>query len=287
MKEGEASFNKEDQEKEGLEKTKTFSNFGLSNMEAMRLLRDFGLLGKGAKGRLEGKERTYRNIAEHCLVVGMTTDVILQRLEELGLLTPEEREMGTKAAIIHDLTKRQELEVGHGIEADSPKRFLDPDKKKDFINNLLADNQVLQRSREILSLSDLTDDGILNFPENEKLNISDSPENLIRFSILFCDATVAHTDLVTPDERMKEIIERGGYNDLDVWWYRKLYGEEKLKGIEDPKIISEAVYSRKIIFLRQIEEQLKSLMGIDESESLSDYIKEEIKKRYESDSDKK
>lgn len=264
-------------------KTETFSNFGLSNMEAMRLLRDFGLLGKKESvGKLEGKEKTYRNIAEHSLVVGMTADVILEKLEERGFLTPEERKMGTKAAIIHDLTKMQEIELKHGVERYSSKKFLNPDEKEDFVNNLLKERNVSQKDREILSLSDLTGEGVLNFPDDKKLDISYSPKNLVRFAIFFSDYVVAHTALVKPEERMREVIERSEYNDLDIWWYKKIYGEEELRGIEDPKKISEKVRSKTMNFLKQTEEQFKVLLGVDASKSLSDFIEGEIKKRYES-----
>ena len=286
MKKEGVNFDREEFKKEELEKTKTFSKFGLSNMEAMRLLRDFGLLGKKeAVGKLQGKERSYKNIAEHCLVVGMVVDVILQEFEERGLLTPEEREKGTKAAIIHDLPKRQHIEVQNGIEAGSPKESLTPDKIAALDAELLAQHNISQEDVELFSLSEFAGSGKFEFPEDGKINVSGSPEDIIRFAILFGDHVVSDTSIMDFNERIDKVIERGRYNDEFVWWYRKLYGEEKLKGIKDPKEASEKIYGKVRKFLQQTEDQFKSLIGVDESESLLDYIKEEIKKRYESNVD--
>ena len=86
-------------------KTKVFSAFALSNLSAMRLLHEYGLLGKtgNALGALQGKEKSYRNIAEHSLVVGMVADIILERLYEKKHISYPQWKQGTKAALMHDL----------------------------------------------------------------------------------------------------------------------------------------------------------------------------------------
>lgn len=126
-----------------ISKTRALSEFAVSNTSAMRILRNFGLLrqtGEGrekrAWGKLQGKERSFRNIAEHSLVAGMVTDVVLERLKDNGHLTQDERKRGTKAALMHDMLKRKELEMQYGTEAGDHQVFFDP-IQREIINELL------------------------------------------------------------------------------------------------------------------------------------------------------
>lgn len=264
-------------------KTKTFSIFGQSHIRMMRLLRDFGLLGEEVRGKLEGKERTYRNIAEHCLVVGMVADVIMEKLVEREYLKPEERKIGTNAALIHDLTKRLELETEKGINTDSQKTFLNPEQKTELIANLLEKYRVSKEDVELYHLSKLAGDGILNLDE-EMIKITKSPEDLTRWVIFFSDYAVAHTSLAPYRTRFEEANQRGEYNDLTIWWYKKLYGNNTNE-IKDPTTIIKKVQDKLEYFLKQTEQQLKDIIGVDKSEDLVDYVKEQIEERYESYAD--
>ncbi|MBI4114834.1 MAG: hypothetical protein HY445_03265 [Candidatus Niyogibacteria bacterium] len=261
------------------EKTSQFSAFALSHMEAMRLLRNFGLLGDKAGGRLEGKERSYRNIAEHCLVVGMVADTILEKFSEKGYLTAEERQIGVKAALIHDLTKRQELEIEHGVEKGSPKTFLDPEHRKEFISQVLAKHRVSEKDIDDFSLTRLTGDGLLELDEKH-IVITTSPRELIRWIILLSDYMVAHTSIVSPQERMDEAQERGEYDELQRWWFEKLYGKQALTEAENKNDVGRILNTRILFFLQQVEDQCRDALEIDAQQPFSDYIKQEIRKRY-------
>jgi len=267
------------------EKTKIFGTFALSNIEAMRLLRKFGLLrqqdepvDKKAWGKLEGKERSFRNITEHCMVVGMVTDVILEKLEEKGHLREQERKAGAKGAILHDLTKRQELEKQYGVEEEDEGVFLDPQAKEEFIAELLDKYKLSSDQRKLVALQKLTGEGSIEI-KNEKIDISSSRE-LMQWVILLADAMVAHTKVVSAEDRMNEVINRGEYSKTSDWWYKKLYGEKQFNQIKDKKESAKAVYGKILNFLRQTEDQLKSLLSVEENQSLLEFIENQIKNRY-------
>ncbi|MEK7509206.1 MAG: hypothetical protein AAB605_00660 [Patescibacteria group bacterium] len=79
-------------------KTKYFSRFALSHIDAMRVLKKGKILGHGSEG--------WRNIAEHCLLAGVTAYMLgrLAGLEEADL-----HEL-TSAALTHDWDKRLQKE---------------------------------------------------------------------------------------------------------------------------------------------------------------------------------
>ena len=80
------------------QKTKNFSNFALSHMDAMRILRDGKVLGPESEG--------WRNIAEHCLLAGVTA----YTLGKLVGLSQEDLQELTNVALTHDWDKRLQKE---------------------------------------------------------------------------------------------------------------------------------------------------------------------------------
>src|SRR3989338_7849566 len=80
------------------QKTAYFADFALSHMDAMRMLKRGKVLGPESEG--------WRNIAEHCLLAGVTAYTLgrLARLEEADL-----QEL-TFAALTHDWDKRLQKE---------------------------------------------------------------------------------------------------------------------------------------------------------------------------------
>lgn len=270
-------------EGKGFEKRQLFSTFALSHLEAMRLLRKFGLLRqegetkeRAAWGKLEGKERSFRNIAEHCLVVGMVADVILERLVENGHLAEADRRRGAKAAILHDLTKRQELEAQYGVEKGGKGRHLDPAARKKFVDELLEKQGVSAEDWADFNLSRRAGSGLW---EGGKVSL-ESPRELIEWTIAVADYSVAHTNLVNPGQRLKEAIERGGYEDEFQWWFKKLYGDEAFKQAGSQRAAAEVISERVVGVFAEVEEKLKPKLGLGENETISDFIEEQIIKRY-------
>ncbi len=267
------------------EKRRLFSALALSNKEAMKLLQKFGLLRqegetreRRAWGKLESKERSFRDIAEHSLVVGMVTDVILERLAEGSYISVDDRKRGTKAALLHDLTKRQELEMQYGVEKGEKGEYLDPEARKRFIADLLEKHGVSSEDVADFNLSRLARSGSLEV-DIEKISL-ESPQELIEWTIAISDYTVAQTDIVSIDQRMEEAIKRGGYNEEFLWWFKKIYGEEALKDIQDPSEIAERVYDRAREAFDQVQNKLKPKLGLGEDETIYDFIQEQMEKRY-------
>lgn len=275
------------------EKTKAFQDLAVSNLSAMRLLRDFGLLRKSkeprdkkAWGKLAGKERSFRNIAEHCLVVAMLEDVLLESLEEKGHISAVDRKKGVKAAILHDLTKRQELEATYGVETKEGK-FINPEEKKLFIKRLIEQHNISSEDKETLSLTGLTGDAVLFLSPQEEINISSSPEELIKWTIFLTDYMVAHDQVVSPRERIREaterMMEKGEYNENSLWWFEKLYGRETSQRVLEKQGKEEIInrtYDPIKRCIIEVEDQLKELLGVGDK-SILDFIQENIDKRYQ------
>lgn len=280
-----------------LGKTETFSGFSVGNISAMRLLRRFGLLrqpgeprDKKARGFLEGKERSFRNIAEHCVVVGMVTDVIFASLEKQGKITRETRRKGVKAAILHDLTKRQELEASHGINSIAEARFINPEEERNFINQLLDEHDISSQDRETLSLSGLTGGNVLFLPPDEKINLGRSPEDLIRWTIFLTDYMVANDLVVSPENRIAEVTERiisqGEYSQEVSWWYKRLFGEEAFIAAQQSQGKREIINAINNPIKRSIsvvEHQLQDMLGIGDT-SILDFVQQNIQERYQESS---
>jgi hypothetical protein len=271
--------------KEKPSKTEFFSLFALNNMEAMRLLKKFGLLRQEeesrehrAWGKLEGQERSFRNIAEHSLVVGVVADVILERLAERGFISPEDRKRGTKAALLHDLAKRQELERQYGVEKGESGEYLNPEERNKFISKLLEEYGVSEKDIADIDLSKLSGGGPFGV-DIEKISL-ESPQFLIEWAISIADYSVAHTDVVSIPQRMEEAIKRGGYSDEFRWWFEKIYGEKALSDVQDPDEIAKAVYAKTSEVFNRVQTELKPKLGLDEDETVHDFIQKQLESRY-------
>lgn len=76
-----------------------FSDFAIRHLREMRVLKEGGVLGRG--------NREWRNVSEHCLLAG----VMANTLGELLQISPEDLDMVTRVALIHDWDKRVEKET--------------------------------------------------------------------------------------------------------------------------------------------------------------------------------
>ena len=273
----------------------TFHNLVTAHFGAMRLLEKFGLVKqrheprdkkRQAWGSLAGKERSFRNIAEHSLVVAMIVDVVTERLEAKGIINREENEQAVTAACLHDLTKRQELQIQHGIKIPRS-TFFNPHRRKKFITRLLDRLQISEKDRKILGLTEYTGDGLFftYLQRGEKIEINESPEELTKWLICLADYMVAHTNLVSPEERIKEAKQRNQYSELEKWWFERLYGKQELEEIlEGPygaQQINDRLAGIALGYLEQVETQLKELLDIPQEGSLMDFVQQQIYARYE------
>lgn len=266
-------------------KTEFFSSFALSNLEAMRLLRKFGLLrqpgeqkDKPAWGKIEGKERSFRNIAEHSLVVGATADILFEKLAEKGYLTLQERKVGTKTAILHDLTKRQELEFKKGINEGEGAEVIDPEEKKKLAESFLAEHGISKEDRDTFNPYSVIPE-IFGLNEAEVKPFA-SAQEIIRWTISVSDWMVAHTALVSPNERMEEAINRGDYNKDYLWWYKRIYKDDADADSKEPSSITKAVFEKAIPILNKVEGELKKALDIPGQEKLVDFVKGEFDKKF-------
>src|SRR5262245_22285762 len=91
----------ENSERAGFEKQKTkfFSRFAISHMDAMSMLQEGKVLGPGSEG--------WRNVSEHCLLGG----VVANTLGKLVNLPNADLQEVTTAALTHDSRKRLEKEA--------------------------------------------------------------------------------------------------------------------------------------------------------------------------------
>lgn len=188
-------------------KIKNLSKFVSSYPEAVKVLKKMGLLGKGAWGRLGGKKKNFENIAEHCFVVGLVADIILGKLFERGHLSKELWHQGTLAAILHDATKRFELEVHYGIWKGTGLGHYPGTAMRREISKILFCRTVNPKLRKITSLNEMTGGNAYQLPIN-KIRPLESKRKTIIWTIFLADHMVALTDIVSPKERMKELRKR-------------------------------------------------------------------------------
>lgn len=261
-------------------KTRTFSSFAIQNIEAMRLLREFGLLGrsedergKKATATIDEKEQSFRNIAEHSLVVGMTSDIIFEELEKRGFLTDEERREGTRAAIIHDMLKRGEIEMkaSRGKTEYGTQEELNKAKQYVFEKAGISEDQI----EEYRLTKRASFDTIETSPEQVSL---DTPDDLREWTIFYTDLSVSHTNIVGPDVRVDEVRQRGSYKKTYADKYYKISGQNP----EDVDLESAAEkgMEQQVAIAHAVEGQLKRMLDLPEDVSLPQFIREHLEQRY-------
>ncbi len=269
-------------------KTKTFSSFAIQNLEAMRLLRKFGLLsqsheerGKKAWGKLGDTERSYRNIAEHSLVVGMTADIIFEKLQEKGLLTAEERVAGTKGAVLHDLLKRAEIEAQYANDRPDQSKYLSSEELQKIDDAAFEHYGISKEDVREYALARRTTFDAVGVPP-EQIDLTGSPNRLQEWVIFFSDWSVAHTNIVSPEERFRDIRNRGFYQKTYTEKYRQLFGDEALKQLPNPEDATEEILRINKSQIDVVEEQLKSMLDIPKEVRLVDFIRQNLETRYRS-----
>jgi hypothetical protein len=275
---------------ENLKKTEYFASLGMGNLEAMRLLKRYGLMrtsnepkGREAWGMLEGQPRGFRNIAEHCLVVGAVADVFLGKFAEQGYLTLEERAMGVKAAIIHDLTKRKELEFTKGV-SEKKTILLLPDEQERLKESFLQEFGISDKDRQALHLSRLAGGGFFDLDPAE-VHPLESPQSIIEWTVALSDWMVAHTSVVSVEKRIEEIIKRGGYSDEYRWWHRKFYGEGGNTETKDDDTVTKEVFIKIYPILAKVEREFRDALHIPQEERVADFVQSEFNRRFSNEPD--
>jgi hypothetical protein len=246
-----------------VKKGKFYKSFVARNKKAMEVLSKFGLLGRGAWGKLGGKRRTFSNIAEHCLTVGMVADAIFSRLHEVGYLSKKLWWQGTLAAILHDATKRWELEVMFGIEAGVGLGYYPRPTRCKEIAKILFDRMAITPDvRCLFYLAGLSGGGA-NSITREQVKPLRSKRDMIRWTIFLADYMVTNTDIVSPFKRWNEIMNREGIVDKEtIRKYKKKIGKEPDPSLSTREIFQITSPNLEFMFTK-VETDLKSAMEID------------------------
>lgn len=218
-------------------KTSYFSKFALKHMPVMRILKSGGLLGEGG----------WKNVAEHCLVVATTADVLA---EGLGADTKKTVE----ATLIHDWFKRREREAMN--KSGGAKGYEEASKED------IKELKELGISEEIISLAHA------NIPES-------ADEEYLKSRSL--EEKIAHlSDLIVSGDKIVEFNER-----LDSL----LVGPKASQNIEFSDGFKEQ-YGGKSLYDVQREvgnseqKEFEEVLGIKEG-TLIQYIKETLEKKIE------
>lgn len=268
-------------------KTRFFAHFALAHLDVMRLLKTLGLLRQTgeksptdeeqrdkkikhherfARRILNGEERSFRNIADHSLVVGVVADILLQEAVKKGLITDAQRKQGVYGALLHDATKRKELELQLGTTKQDKNIFFDPEaliRVRKLIFEILAVSAEMQTS---IDLAKYSGDGLLCLSLDE-IKERKSSEDLISFIICIADYLVKNTrekrsHLVVLDERLMGVLSREELTPLLKWWSKRLFD------ISEPELTIFAEKKRVLI----MEKIVKSALGIPPSMQLFDFV---------------
>lgn len=211
-------------------------------------------------GRKEGR---WRNVSEHCLVVGMFADILAEAGSRKGLLTQRERENTVCAALLHDWAKKIEVRLTN------EKRSLDL-PLLDGLDELQAmELRILCRlefPQETIHLSQVND------PTSPQ-----GPQTLPEMIVWYVDAIMQNTTPLPIEERLSG-LERGwdGTHNDPERARRNIGRSEALR--ERLGGLSEYEYVR--ITQKRVEPFLATLMDFSgESSDLPFYLKEKFEER--------
>lgn len=208
------------------DKIKIWSNFALTHLREMRVLRGVGLLKPYDK---DSKGESWRNTPEHVLVVG----ALASNLAKLRNANVELAELG---GILHDATKRtdKEKKIAYATE-----------QKEGGLKRLLEDNRYTDEQIKTSSYSGRVQEVYLS-PEEQDKAIKKIPiENLI---VAYSDARIRNTDIVSLEvARDKNKVKNPNDSDFyDKWYafYKKVedYLFSTIKDVRPNNITNESVF---------------------------------------------
>ncbi|MBI5405149.1 MAG: hypothetical protein HY976_02885, partial [Candidatus Kerfeldbacteria bacterium] len=209
--------------------------------------------------------------------VGMTADVLFEKLRAKGFLTDEERATGTKAALIHDLTKREEIEfMKQRGDKDYPTQTEINERRREFF----AQHGISEHDIQDYQLTQLASFDTLNI-DPESIDVTTSPDTLREWTIFYADLSVAHTDLVGPHDRLEEIRQRDVYSQTYANKYREIFGEHEFRQLPNgTKDAAEIMMQRMEKQALTVADQLKKMLELPKDVDLHSYIIEQLKQRY-------
>lgn len=220
----------------GGEKTKFWSAFAMKHLRDMRILRDAGLLGK--------ENQDWRNIAEHSLVVGALAGFLAGELRKQGLdIDPE---MVESAAILHDATKRLDIEKGIRYSTE---------REQGELKYLLTKSGYTDEFIKISSYTGRVPEIYLEGEEQDREIDNITTEQLI---VAYSDAKIRNVNVVSLEDARDANKTKDSHDEnfYDEWYffYKKVESRilEKMGDIK-PKDIDNERVSRAISERRDIE----------------------------------
>ncbi len=203
----------------------------------MRILRKGGVLEKP-----KGKEESWRNVSEHCLVEAVAADVLAEHLHA-------DREKVVQAALLHDWYKRREIEGmkkkggGEGYAA-----ALEEDGR------LLLEYGVPQ---------ELVDLAHANFPKSADPDYLKN-RTLEEKIMYYVDIITSDSEIVPFEERLK--LAKGKKNIVEMSeWLRGQYGGKSFFELHE-------------ILAPEVQTEFEDRLGIEHG-TLVDFIKQKIEER--------
>lgn len=223
-------------EKPDLERTRYFSRLALRYKSEMKILEEGAVLGK------DGRE--WRNIAAHCLFEAACVDTLA---EVLGL-SDEQRDQLSRAAILHDWYKRREIEAMRedGVTLGYAKASAE---SKAQLHELGVKDEIIQLTSAIIPDS-LDPEYLKSRPLGEKI-------------IHYIDAITETTNLVDVATRMQAGLSRSP--NVQAW-------SETFR----PQFSGLTLHEAQTQVGLQEEQEFKEALGLDETQSLIEYLRQKI-----------
>jgi 5'-deoxynucleotidase YfbR-like HD superfamily hydrolase len=211
------------------EKTKNWDVFAKRHLKEMRILKEAGLLGK--------ENENWRNVSEHSLVAGALAGFLARKLEDKD--QDINVELVESAAILHDVSKRIDVESGVRYDAEKKKgQLIKFFKKFDYPQEFIEMVSYAGRVPEI-------------FSEGEEQNKAIAQKPIEQLIIAYADARIRNVNVVSLQEareKNKEKVPKDKYF-YDKWFdfYKKVESHifEKIDDIKpeeiDNKKVSESI----------------------------------------------
>lgn len=216
----------------GGEKTKFWSAFVMKHLQDMRILRDAGLLGK--------ENQDWRNVAEHSLVVGALAGLLAGELKKQGLdIDPE---MVESAAILHDASKRLDIEKGVRYSTE---------KEQGELNDLLTKSGYTDEFIKISSYAGRVPEIYLEGEEQDREIDKRTIQQLI---VAYSDAKIRNVNVVSLEDARDANKRKASHDEnfYDKWYsfYKKVearilgkMGDIKSEDIDNERV-SRAISER-------------------------------------------
>lgn len=241
-------------------KSAFFADLALSSIGAMRIHRESGQTQRFKEPKIEGgKKERWGDVTQHCLVEAAASQV----LSGLLGLSPEETEQFKQAALVHDASKRPEIDAVNAAKARTGATQESIDiandrayaKSKRTLRGWGVPEEVVHLTETVAHTSI---DQFVFLDKDNKMHLrADAP--LIDMAMHYLDDITKGTEIVDFDSRMDYLdsvaAERYPYNEAGraIWGGRTYFEAQResghlieahlaeLAGIEDPKTLPSAI----------------------------------------------